>query len=95
MGTDVGGIDVVVKKKPSGSGSTIHLVNSPTGYVLQSVESTGTPAEIQMLRNLGPLVGGLLTGDITGATITPTANGQVRVNVTQRAVKVGGINNLL
>ena len=90
----MGGIDVVVKK-PGGS-STISLVRGPNGYVLQGVVSDGTPAEIQMLRQVGPLVAGLLTGQITNATITSTANGQLSVRVTQgvnqRAVATKGIS---
>jgi hypothetical protein len=65
---NVKGIDVSAKKKPGGAMVTVSLTNNGGHWSVIGVQ--GAPAsEFQFMSEIGKLVAGLISGDITGATI--------------------------
>lgn len=84
MTRDVKGIDIIIKRQPTGQ-SSIHLVD--TGQGLRVTHVTGAAAtEYQNLREIGQLVGDLLGGTLQSAMIHIGANGQMQTSVTHETV---------
>jgi hypothetical protein len=61
----VGGIDIIVKKKPGGHMTTIQLVDTGNGNLRVTNIMGGDVADHQRLRQISGLVGALLTGTLT------------------------------
>ena len=79
MGTNtVGGIDIVVRKKPGGQTITIQIEDTGRGNKVTSVVGANA-AEYQKMSAIGLLVGGLISGEIQNATISSGAQFQVTV----------------
>ena len=81
----IGGIDVVVKRQPTGQAS-VHLADTGHGLRVTSVMgAAGT--EYQNLRAIGELVGGLLSGEVQSATIQTGTQFQVTVTKSRSNTK--------
>ena len=65
-GDPIHGVDVSVRKKPKNY--SIHLVNREGGLKFSHIVGAD-PEDYQRLRQIGELLGGLLTGDITHAVV--------------------------
>ena len=85
-GNAVKGIDVVVRKKPGGQTITIQLENTGRGNKVTSVVGANA-AEYQKMSAIGLLVGGLISGEIQGATISAGAQFQVTIIKTLSNIK--------
>ena len=68
-GGDVKGIDIIVKKKPGGHMTTLHLADTGNGIFRVTHVGGGEVADHHRLRQIGGLVGALLTGDIAASSV--------------------------
>ena len=87
MGQDVGEIDVIVKKKPSGSG---HATITIGGGHIQVMNLGATPIGHGVLTAIGEMVQCLLTVDPRSSQERQAI---FAIQTTARGVKQGGINN--
>ena len=80
----VGHIDIIVRKKPGGSQITVQLVNGPNGLAFAGLIGGESLAEQQLMRQIGELAGGLITGEIQHAVIGQgTGGASYQVTVTK------------
>jgi len=76
---DVKGIDIIIKKKPSGT-TTIQLVDNGNGLGVTNIMGAQA-ADYESLRQIGGLVGALLTGNLTSASIHVWPNGTPNIQM--------------
>ncbi len=66
---NVRGIDVIVKKKPGGAITTVHLSDNGNGWTVGGVEGADA-SEYHFMGEIGKLVAGLVSGLIQHASVT-------------------------
>ena len=87
-------IDIIIRKKPGGHMTTMHLVDTGNGDLRVTNIVGGEVADHQRLRQIGGLVGALLTGGLAGASISVRPSAQSNVQMSKTTAIVRSISNI-
>jgi hypothetical protein len=90
----VKGIDIIIKKKPSGHMMTMQLVDTGNGTLKVTNIVGGEVADHHRLRQIGGLVGALLTGGLADASIRLGPTGRPDIQMSKTTAIVKSVSNI-